>query len=55
MNDVMGTITEIISLIKYFPKRERMFGYIKDNIQSELQGDTEEEIGADLNKHCVTR
>ena len=30
MKDVMGTVTEIISLVKYSPKRENLPGNIKD-------------------------
>ena len=32
MKDVMGTVTEIISLVKYSPKRENLPGNIKDLI-----------------------
>ena len=52
----MGTVTEIISLVKYSPKRERMLGDIKENIQFELQEeDAEEQIALSLDKFCVTR
>ena len=35
MKDVMGTVTEIISLVKYSPKRENLLENIKDLIHFE--------------------
>ena len=35
MKDVMGTVTEIISLVKYSPERENLLGNIKDLIHFE--------------------
>ena len=35
MKDVMGTVTEIISLVKYSPERENLLGNIKDLIHCE--------------------
>ena len=35
MKDVMGTVTEIISLVKYSPERENPLGNIKDLIHFE--------------------
>ena len=35
MKDVMGTLTEIISLVKYSPKRENLLENIKDLIHFE--------------------
>ena len=46
MKDVMGTVTEIISLVKYSPKRENLLGNIKDLIHFEsLHTDDETEVG----------
>ena len=45
MKDVMGTVTEIISLVKYSPKRENLLGNIKDLIHFEsLHTDDETEV-----------
>ena len=35
MEDVMGTVTEIISLVKYSPKRDNLLENIKDLIHFE--------------------
>ena len=35
LNGVMGTVGEIIVLVKYSPKRETMLGTIKDNFETE--------------------
>ena len=35
MKDVMGIVTEIISLVRYSPKRENLLGSIKDFIHFE--------------------
>ena len=55
MKDVMGTVVEIISLVKYSPKRERMLGDIKENIQFESADQDTEEPSLSLDKLCVTR
>ena len=56
MKDTMGTVTEIISLVKYSPKRENLLGSIKDLIHFEsLHTDEEVEVEANLDKLSVTR
>ena len=56
MKDVMGTITEIISLVKYSPKRENLLGNIKDLIHFEsLHTDDEIEVAPTLDKLSATR
>ena len=45
MKDVMGTVTEITSLVKYSPKIENLLGNIKDLIHFEsLHTDDETEV-----------
>ena len=54
--DVMGTVTEIISLVKYSPKRENLLGNIKDFIDFEsLHTDDEIEVVPTLGKLSATR
>ena len=53
LSDVMSTVTEITTLVKYSPKREQLLGTIKDNIEQE-HGDLIEESES-LTKFCVTR
>ena len=56
MKDVMGTVTEIISLVKYSPKRENLLGNIKDLIHFEsLHTDDEIEVAPTLDKLSATR
>ena len=56
MKDVMGTVTEIISLVKYSPKRENLPGNIKDLIHFEsLHTDDEIEVAPTLDKLSATR
>ena len=56
MKDVMGTITEIISLVKYSPKRENLLGNIKDLIHFEsLHTDDLIEVAPTLDKLSATR
>ena len=56
MKDVMGTITEIISLVKYSPKRENLLGNIKDLIHFEsLHTDDEIEVAPTLDKLSASR
>ena len=56
MKDVMGTVTEIISLVKYSPKRENLLGNIKDLIHfKSLQTDDEIETTPSLDKLSTTR
>ena len=56
MNDVMGTITEIISLVKYSPKRRNFLGNIKDLIHFEsLHTDEEIDVAPILDKLSATR
>ena len=45
MKNVMGTVTKIISLVKYCPKRENLLGNIKDLVHFEsLHTDDEIEV-----------
>ena len=56
MKDVMGTITEIISPVKYSPKKENLLGNIKDLIHFEsLLTDDEIEVVPTLDKLSATR
>ena len=56
MKDVMGSVTEIICLVKYSPKRERMLEDLKDAIQFEKeQGEIDEEKAPNLDKLSATR
>ena len=51
MKDVVGTVTEIISLVKYSPKRENLPGNIEDLIHFEsLDTDDETEVAPRLDK-----
>ena len=56
MKDVMGTITEIIFLVNYSPKRENLLGNIKDLMHFEpLHTDDEIEVAPTLDKLSATR
>ena len=56
MKDVMGTITEIISLVNYSPKRENLLRNIMDLIHFEsLHTDDEIEVAPTLDKLSATR
>ena len=56
MKDVMGTVTEIISLINYSAKRENLLGNIKDLIHFEsLHTDDEIEVAPTSDKLFTTR
>ena len=56
MKDVMGTVTEIISLAKYSPKRENLLGNIEDLIHFQsLHTDDEIEVAPTLDKFSGTR
>ena len=56
MKDVMGTVTEIISLVKYSPKRENLLGNIKDLIHlRSLHTDHDIEVAPTLDKLSATR
>ena len=51
MKDVVGTVTEIISLVKYSPKRENLPGNIEDLIHFvSLDTDDETEVAPRLDK-----
>ena len=51
MKDLMGTVTEIISLVKYSPKRENLLRSIKDLIHFEsLHTDDEIKVAPTLDK-----
>ena len=56
MKDAMGTVTEIISLVMYPPKRENLLGNIKGLIHFEsLHNDDEIEVALTLDKVSATR
>lgn len=56
MKDVMGTVTEIISLVKYSPKRESLLGSIKDLVYFESHHtDHGIDVAPTLNKLSATR
>ena len=56
MKDVMETVTEIISLLKYSPERENLLGNINDLIHFEsLHTDDEIEVASTLDKLSATR
>lgn len=53
LSDTMGTSKEIVTLIKYSPKRENMLGGIKDNLEGET---ADEQLSpAGIVKFCPTR
>ena len=52
----MGTVSEIISLVKYSPKKENLLGNIKDFTHFEsLHTDDEIEVAPTLDKLSITR
>lgn len=53
LSDTMDTSKELITLIKYSPKRETMLGDLKDNIEGETCDDEEKVPG--IVKFCPTR
>ena len=55
LNDVMGSIGEIIVLIKFSPKRERMLGTINENIEVSRDDDDALEPATTLAKLSITR
>ena len=56
MKDVMGTVTKIISLVKYSPKRENLLGKIKDRSHFEsLHFDDKIEVAPTAEKLFATR
>ena len=56
MKEVMGTVTEIISLVKHSPKRENLLGNINDLIHVEsLHTDDEINVAPTLDKLPTTR
>ena len=56
MKDVIGTVTKIILLVKYSPKKENLLGNIKDLIHFEsLLTDDEIEVVPTLDKLSATR
>ena len=55
MKDAMGTVTKIISLVKYPPKRENLLWNTKDLIHFEsLHADDEIEVALTLDKLFAT-
>ena len=55
LNEVMGSVGEIIVLIKFSPKRERMLGTINENIEVPSENDDVLEPGTTLAKLSITR
>ena len=56
MKDVMGTVSEIICLVKYSPKRENLLGSIKDLLFFESQhADNKTDPAPALDKLSATR
>ena len=56
MKDVMRTVTEIISLVKYSSKRENLLGNIKDLIHlGSLHTDDDIAVAPALDKLSATR
>ena len=54
LSDLMGTVAEITTLVKYSPKRENMLDTIKESVEFEDESDDHECIDS-LTKLCVTR
>ena len=54
LSDIMGTVAEITTLIKYSPKRENLLGKIKENLEFDDEEDDYESINS-LTKLCVNR
>jgi hypothetical protein len=54
ISDTMSTAKELVTLIKYSPKRETILGRVKDNIEQDDEG-SEEEMAAGILKLCPTR
>ena len=55
LSDIMGTMAEITTLVKYSPKRQNMLGVIKHYFEFENSDDIEAERSIGLTKLCVTR
>ena len=56
MKDLMGTVTEIISLVKYSPEKENLLGNTKDLIHFDsVHTDDEIEVAPILDKLSATR
>ena len=56
LNEVMGSVGEIIVLIKFSPKRERMLGTINENIEVSSENDDGAlEPGTTLAKLSIAR
>jgi len=55
LGDVMGTMAEITTLVKYSPKREQLLGNIQANIELENEDDQFDEQFESLSKLCTTR
>ena len=53
LSDTMDTSKEVITLIKYSPKRENLLGEIKDNMEGETCSEEDEIPG--IVKFCPTR
>ena len=55
LNEVMGSVGEIIVLIKFSPKRERILGTINENIEVSSDDDGALEPATTLAKLSITR
>ena len=55
LGNVMGTVAEITTLVKYSPKREQLLGSVKENIEIEHGDNDALDRGESLSKFCATR
>ena len=57
LNDVMGTVGEICVLVKYLPKREKMLGEIKSNVDADIDEEAldDDDKVPSQDKLCITR
>ena len=55
LGNIMGTFAEITTLVKYSPKRERLLGSVKENIEIKLGDNDVLDQAESLFKLCATR
>ena len=55
LGNVMGTVAEITTLVKYSPQREQLLGSVKENIEIEHGDNDVLDQVESLSKLCVTR
>ena len=55
LGNVMGTVAEITTLVKYSPKREQLLGSVKENIEIEHGDNDVLDQVESLSKLCATR